>query len=187
MRPFLVMAVEEFLPDEDLPLSAEEEFGIAENSVAITEFSDPLDPNTFDDEEAVVTDETPPLGRGWSFDFGRRAFNSVEGRGPLETRGQATLRAWVEKCLNTQKGAHPIYSDDFGVAMPFGALGAAGGSFDSEDLEIELVDALTYHPRITDVTDVEVDFDEVNEALRVSFTVVQDDADDLVLDGLLLA
>lgn len=180
--------VEEILPDEDEPLSADEEFGLVEENVAAQQFSDPLDPLTFDDSDpALITEEVPPFGRGWSFDFGRRGFNSIEGRGPLETRGEATLRGWIEKCLHTQKGAHAIYGDDFGISQPFELLGEGGDLLDTEEMEVEVIEALTFHPRISNVKDFQIEFDSLNEALRVAFTVVVDDEDEMELEGLLLA
>lgn len=182
------MADTEILPYDGEPLDDQDEYGLLENDDedVVEEFTDVLDP---DDEaaEVISDEELPPIGRSWAFDFGLRQFISLEGSGPLETRGDETLKGWIEKCLNTQKGVHPIYSDDFGLTDPRAMIGQSALALDAADLESEIIEALTFHPRITNVKDFEINFVEEQEALYVGFTVIHDDEDEMVLEGLRLA
>ena len=176
--------IERILPDEVEPLDADEQFGILEDDLEVPED----DGDFIDDEDAArVTDEQPPpIGRSWDFDFGERRFRTVRGRGPLEVRGMEVLRKWVEKALNTQRSAHAIYSDDYGVEEPFHLIGQAGDVLDSAPMQEQITEALTFHPRISNVKDYVFDFDPEDEALWVTFTVVADDEDEIVLEELRL-
>jgi hypothetical protein len=142
----------------------------------------------------VADDAPPPLGLSWAFDFQAGTFLLNGGHGPLETRGLATLRGWVEKCLMTARGAHPIHPPDYGVEGLLEVIGEAASDGVAGDLEDRIRDALLFHPRISDVTDFDAymgdpeeddEHDSADdETLFVSFTVVTDDEDILEFVGL---
>jgi|1185.fasta_scaffold84709_2 phage baseplate assembly protein W len=179
-----------FLPPDDDPIpDPDEELDGLEDDEA---------ERFIDSDEApdvVVLDEPPPpLGLSWAFSFEAHTFLRGGLSGPLETRGLATLRGWIEKCLQTERGQHPIHPPDYGLERP-DILGEPVGDEAAADLEEAVRDALLFHPRITDVTEFEVYMGEVDssddpnlivsddEALYVSFTVVTDDEETIDFTG----
>jgi hypothetical protein len=127
-------------------------------------------------DDLVVTEEAPPpLGRSWAFDFITKRFLSQGQHGPAETYGDDTLVFWVEKCLHTARGAHPIYPNDYGMERPFDHIGRMMDTADYGDLEGRIHDALVFHPRIVDVTDFEANQEPDDDALFVTFRIVKDD------------
>jgi hypothetical protein len=127
------------------------------------------------DDVIVAQEPLPPIGRSWAFDFSEDSFFTGGGHGPLRTYDDETLRGWIEKTLHTAKGAHPVYPSDYGMTSPFGTIGHALTSADLGGLEADIRDALTFHPRIDEVTDFAFDKQEDDEALFVTFTYVRDD------------
>lgn len=122
--------------------------------------------------DLLVTDAPPPpLGRSWAYDFQASSF--VQGiSGVAQTRGISTLKQWVEKCLRTDRGAHPIYSDDFGIVRPFDMIGMALTDVNPDDLEQRIREALTKHPSIADIDDFDMTYSpDGDEFLLVTFTV----------------
>lgn len=169
MTDFVESAPEpfEFLPIEDEPLDAE---------AAANELERQLEDDSFSDTDLVVEEERAPIGRSWAFDFGRNSFVvGHKAKSPLETHGIETLRGWVLKCLFTARGAHAIHPDGYGLVQPFDLIGEPVLTAPAADMEERIRDALTFHPRITDVTDFIVDVDPDEEYVEVSFTVELDD------------
>lgn len=125
----------------------------------------------------LVIDAVPtPVGRGYAFDPRVKGFIvGTSGRGILQTHGIDTLKVWILKCIHTQRGVHPIYSDDFGMDEPFAPI---GGSLDDSVLgeyEEQLRSALTYHPRISGIADFAAEPTPMGDGYSVAFTVVLDD------------
>jgi hypothetical protein len=125
----------------------------------------------------VVEDDAPPIGLSWAFDFGENRFISGvgSGRGPLQTHGLATLITWAEKCLRTARGAHPIHPPGYGLVRPNDLWGKPVTGAPVAEMEARIRDALTFHPRITDVEDFEFDFDPNDEWVNVAFTMIVDE------------
>ena len=159
--------VEQLLPIDDVPLEPEEE---------LARLDDELEAFPDSDDIVVTEEEALPIGRSWAFDFQARRFvRGVRAQGPLETRGQTTLRYWIEKCLRTARGAHPIHPEDYGMNDPTGVYGLPLAEAQGADLEGDIRDALTFHPKIVDVTDFYSAYNPDEDYLAVSFTVVLDD------------
>jgi hypothetical protein len=104
------------------------------------------------------------------------------GHGPLETRGLSTLTTWVEKALRTDRGAHPVHPDGYGIERPFDLVGQPVDTNQAAALHERIREALVFHPRISDVTDFSSDFDPDEEYVSVAFTVHLDSGEDLELD-----
>lgn len=159
--------VEQLLPIDDVPLEPEEELELLDDE--LESFPDA-------DDIVVTEEEPPPIGRSWAFDFQHNRFErGVRAQGPLETHGQTTLRYWVEKCLRTARGAHPIHPEDYGMNDPTGNFGLPLAEAKGANLEGDIRDALTFHPNIVDVTDFYSASNPDEDYLAVSFTVVLDD------------
>lgn len=127
-------------------------------------------------EIVVVRAEPPPIGRSWSFDFPRQRFRVASGaHAPLTTNGVATLVQWAEKCLHTTRGAHPIHPPGYGLRDRNALIGQTIAGAPVAELETRVREALTFHPRITDIQDFSYDLDESDEWIAVSFTMVLDD------------
>lgn len=124
-----------------------------------------------------------PFGKSWAFDFaGAARFVPVLGRGPLQTNGTDTVRFWIEKCLRTPRGSHPVHGPEYGVDGLEGLIGSPGGDPDVALRVSEAVaDALTFHPKVAEVRDFDLLFDPDEEVLELSFTVVLDDDDEIAV------
>jgi hypothetical protein len=136
-------------------------------------------------ELVVPAEPPPPLGRSWAFDFSSGQFVPARAGAPTPTYGLATLRGWIEKCLRTRRGAHPVHDDDYGVDIPDEIW---GGNLDHDalgDLAQDVEDALLQHPRIMRVVGFRLEGydDEEEGALEVSFTVILDDESEVALQG----
>jgi hypothetical protein len=128
-----------------------------------------------------ATPEPTPLGRSYAYDIANRTFLASPSGGPLMTYGADTLKAWIEKAMLTERGAAPVHRvPDYGMDGAYDFID--GGPFDAGaagELEARLRDCLTVHPRIEDITNFAVDYDDgvetgepPDDAVFVSFTVV---------------
>lgn len=129
----------------------------------------------------VIEEPPPPIGKSYAFDFASGAWISG-GRGPLQTRELTTLLYWIEKCLRTARGAHPIHPPDYGLRDPTGLMGKLIEGAPFGEMEGRIREALTFHPRITDIEDFSFDFDPDDEWVSVNFTVLLDDDTSLPVD-----
>lgn len=146
-----------------------------------------VDPTAAPPDLIVTDDALPPYGRGWAFDFSINRLVVQSGGGVSQTYGLQTLRTWVEKCLRTDRGAHPIYSDEFGMVRPFDMIGQQLTDVSSEDLQERITDALTKHPSIVDVQGFSMTYStDGDDLLSVSFVAVLADQQALVVDSLQL-
>lgn len=147
-------------PDEELQL----EEALADPAAAISESVSP----------------PAPLGRAPAFDFVNHAFLPGVAGGPLQTRGIDTLRTWVEKCARTKRGQHPAVNPEFGTDVTAEDLLSEGDPFDAAAIS-EYLDALRraflVHPRITDVTDMQITGSLGDDQAVLAFTVVTDSID----------
>jgi hypothetical protein len=92
---------------------------------------------------------------------------------------------WVEKCLNTARGAHPACPPWFGLAPGDDVIGHPVG-YPPPDLTERIHDALTQHPRITDVVDVTYEFQDDEDWLACSLVLVTDEDDRVPVAGLVV-
>lgn len=145
-----------------------------------------LDPSSPPPDLIVTDDPPPPIGRSWQFDFVANRFVIGSG-GIAETYGLATLRVWIEKCLRTDRGAHPIHSDSYGMVSPFDMIGQQLTDVSQSDLEERVTDALTKHPSIVDIQEFSMTYDPIGDTLlSVNFIVVLADQQALVVTNLSL-
>lgn len=167
----------QFVPTNDEPMFGQE---------SLDALQDALDPNA-NRVDLIVTQATPaPLGRAPKFDFAARAWERAPGaQGPVMTHGNETLKNWIEKCLSTARGAHPIHPPGYGLQRPEDLIGGPVTEVPA-DLTQRITDALTFHPRIANVTDFAFDYDPSDDYLAVSFTVVTDRDETVQVDSLLV-
>lgn len=158
------MADQTFLPEPQYPddLDPEATLDVLDQRL--------IDP-TLAPPDLLVTDAPPPpFGRSWAFDF--QASQFVQNiSGVAQTYGLISLRGWIEKCLRTDRGAHPIYSDDFGIERPFDIIGMQLADVNPDDLEQRIRDALTKHPSIVEIEQFEMLYSSDDELITVSFVV----------------
>lgn len=158
---------------------------------------EPLDPGLVDPEEALdisdallegdpdatllVNPEPTPLGQTISWDFERHTHHDVQARGPHMVRGEAALRQWIEKCLRTHAGAHPIHPDGYGMEIPISEfIGRAVPDLEVTELEEAVKEALLFHPAIKDVVGFEANWEDEDvvtgdAVLVLNFAVIRDD------------
>lgn len=163
---------DDFSPLELLPsdgdLTPDEELQAALGQLDITD----------DDEEDA---EPLPFGRGWGFDFetGQMARHGIA---PVVTHDLETLRIWIEKTLRTARGAHPIYSLDYGVDDPYMGIGSPFSAEAVGLLTDSISDALLTHDRIEEVVDIQFTGGPDSDVLFISFSVIVDD-EELTFDN----
>jgi hypothetical protein len=105
----------------------------------------------------IVEDEPlPPLGRTWAFDLKKDEFVRVGARGPRAIFGAITLLQWIDKCLHTARGALPIHPPEYGMQDPFVIFGRPIRELSVQELQRQIEDALTFHPRIAAVVNLQL-------------------------------
>ena len=133
-----------------------------------------------DDDIEIVEADPPPIGRAWLFDFQSGGF-VMDGRSPATVRGDAALLAWVEKCLRTHQGSSVVQPSDFGLNQPL--TDYLGGDPDEMTaIYSDIEEALTFHPDITTVENIEVEqgtTPDGDAALSISFVVVRGDGGEI--------
>lgn len=129
-----------------------------------------------DDDVEVVEADTPPIGRDWLFDFQQGGF-VMDGRSPETVRGDSALLAWTEKCLRTHQGSSVVQPPEYGLNQPLGDY-IGGDPDDLTALYSDIEEALTFHPAITAVEEIEIEQGETvdgDAAVSVSFIIVRGD------------
>lgn len=141
----------------------------------------------FDTDDGGSLEEIPEtIGRGWAFDFAKGEF-VMHGMAPAEIRGIEQLKVWIEKTLRTSRLAHPIYTPSYGRDDPYAGIGQPFTSAVAGRIASDIKAALTYHDRITDVTDIEFDGSVADDQLFVGFTVHTDEDEALLITDVPLA
>jgi hypothetical protein len=141
-------------------------------------------------DQAVPEDEEPPLplGASWAFDWGAGRFLR-RGTSPARVTGELALIEWCMMALNSARGAHPVFSGEFGITEPQLGIGLAGEAAReaADDYRVAASDALLVHDRIAGV-EMDVAYDPVQGVYVVSnLTVTTDDDDSLTLNDLVIA
>lgn len=152
-----------FVPSTDLPVEAADDFDALQAALGVPSDLDLI----------VAADESQPVGRTWAMDWIARQFIGTEtADGPVMLRGDLALEAWVEKCLRTARGAHPVHPPGYGLAaLSLGLIGGPVGVV-PPDLESKIEDALQFHPNIDGIADFNYDYDPDDPSLQVSFTIL---------------
>ena len=168
------MADEELFSEEE----TETDDGLLDE--ADSDFDGLDDPLAEDEDAELILEDAPhALGRTLVLDSNRSGFVK-RGRGPMTVRGEVALREWIEKCLRTHEGAHPIHPAGYGLEeMLADYIGDSVETLDLDDFEDAVRDALTYHPAIDDIENFDfniVDDDEDDTAYaEIVFDVIRDD------------
>jgi hypothetical protein len=150
------------------------------DAIEAEQLGDP-DPNV---DLVVLPEAAAPVGRAPIFDFTTRRFVTGRGKGPAFGRGDDTLRGRIVVALQTDRGAHPIFPDDFGMEKPYDMIGLPITDPVWADLEERVRTALTFYDEISDVTDFEITSDPLDTAVTVNFTVVLTDGSSADVTGL---
>ena len=143
---------------------------------------DVLDAST-DDLESVLTDEDVevveflPAGRSWSFNFQEGRFNQ-DGGAPTVVTGDQAVVVWIEKCLSTAEGAATVHPPGYGMRKPITDY-LGGDPYDLEEVEGDIVEAVTFHPDIVELTDFQVVYGQSGDAgelaAEISFVAIRSD------------
>lgn len=132
--------------------------------------------SALEDPLAVAEDPEPPVpfGRTYPFDYERRRMVR-RGGAPVEVTGLTALREWLLAAAYTARGAHPIYSGEFGVTRPDWPIGEVDVDERVADYEDALREAWLVHDRVAAVENFSADFDPTTEVLTFSVDVVTDE------------
>jgi hypothetical protein len=161
------------LPEAETPLDAAAQLDAIEAAL--------LAPDVFGDlgglaEPTLEVTEPQPVGRAWAWDFDANRFVTGAGGTPLVIRGQAALQQRLTKLLLTARGAHPIYTEGFGVDEPFYPIGRSMVEALGSDFASRIEEALLYDPKVLAVENMEFEADaDDDQAIVGSFTVRTDD------------
>lgn len=168
--------IDELFPEEQEP-SADDI--LAASTAAIEALDD-------DAEIEITTEDPPPIGRNWVYDFAEGSF-IAEGRSPKTERGDAALVSWIEKCLRTQQGSSIVNPPDYGLAQPLGDyLGITAEEDDLTGLESDIAEALSLHPHIQGIEGFEIFFGETvdgDASVDISFRVILGDGSEIPFDA----
>lgn len=163
----------ELVPVDDEDLAVEDDVEAA----AASALDDPF-------EAEAVAVAPMPLGKTWDFDWDRGRFRR-HGRAPAEARGEASLIQWLTAAAHTARGAHPIFSDEYGTDRPDSPVGENAMMVEDalSDYEERLREAWTQHDRVSDVIDLKASFDPIDDVVVISDVVVVLDEDERVRFG----
>lgn len=131
-------------------------------------------------------DDTRPFGMTWAWDWANGRFLRA-GSSPVPVWDTNNLRQWIQAALNTARGAHSIYDDQFGMDMDVDLVNTMAFDVAAQHLYAQAVtEALMTHDRITDVVDWRFyvatnDPDQDGSSTYVDFTVQVDNGESLDL------
>lgn len=158
--------VEQLLPIEDETLDPIQELAALDAALEATP----------DIDDLIVQDDEPlPLGKSWAYDYALGRFVSstnIVAHGPLAVHGLHTLEGWIEKTLRTDRGAHPVHSDAYGIERPFDMIGQPVARGLPDDYPERARRALLLHPHIAAIRRFRVEMDPDQDMMLVSFLVV---------------
>ena len=108
--------------------------------------------------ETAVAVEQKPIGRTWVFDFNTGEFLMSQGGTPRKIQNDdvAILQQWIRRALTTERLAYNIYPQGFGVELEPILSNALTGPAATAHVVTTVTEALLYHDRISNVTNVVV-------------------------------
>lgn len=159
---------EELLPQDD-PVSPEDDLKAAVDSA-------------LDESEADPPEEQPPIpfGVSWAFDWTANPPRfKRHGGAPAEVRGLDALREWLEMSRRVARGAHPVFSPDFGMDGPEDWMSEVDVVEAASDYGAKLVDAWvnSTHERVVAVEDFDAHFEDDAETIFIDSLNVYTDND----------
>ena len=111
-----------------------------------------------------------------SGDFGSEISWDFETNQPLVIDGEIqvvegvdALRVWIEKALRTERYKWPVYTWSYGAEIERVLETGMTGAALNQSLKQSIVDALIYHPQISQVAGF--DFEAKGDLLNVTFEV----------------
>ena len=120
----------------------------------------------------VDPDVPEPLGRTPKFDFlaGRFVYS---GGSPVYVTGREALKQWVEMAMRTFRGAHEVFSTQFGMDEPEGFIGeAADAKAAVSDWGARFQEAVLQHDRIAAVVEFRATY-EPNLTVQIGSETVE--------------
>jgi hypothetical protein len=166
----------------------------ASNVVPLFPQDDPVTPeedveaaaaSVLGDTELTDAPEDPPqpFGRTWAFNWAAGRFYR-RGGAPVEVRGLDSLVQWLQLARYTQRGAHAVFSDDFGMDGPEDWMGTVDVVEAASDYGARLQDAWTVHDRVASVENFEAHFEDDSGVIVIdSVDVITDTEDTVLLPG----
>lgn len=130
-------------------------------------------PNSIDitlDNESNTSSGT----KSYMFDFENGDFVVRDGK-LIECDGIESIKVWIEKILQTEKGRYPIYDNtEYGCHLEDLIIGNSyTAEFIEAELKREIEDALKQNPQITSVTNFKITHNK--NAITVTLEVVLND------------
>lgn len=106
------------------------------------------------------------------------------GTAPREVRGRLALAQWLEMARRTARGAHDVFSEQFGMDGPEDWEGTVDVAEAAADYGDKLEDAWLPHDRIAEVTRYRAVFNPNTKTINIlSLDVITDEAEAIPLTG----
>ena len=135
--------------------------------------------------EIVEEYEIPePYGIDLAFDFVTGDLITTVSGDVKYANEDRSLDQWISTALVTPQGGDYIFSDFFGSRLG-NIIGV--DYIDTYDVDVMLSEAILQHERLTDVIDIEIQYDEVDVKYYVSFKVIRDDSSEIEVRGIQVA
>lgn len=121
-------------------------------------------------EEETLSDDLPPIGKSFLYDFEKGDFVIRNGR-LVEVHGIESLKVWIEKVIRTEVDRFRIYK---GTGYGVGLEKVIGSNLPEElvegEIERKITETLTEHPHINRIE--RWWFERDGRRLRISFRVI---------------
>lgn len=140
--------------------------------------------------EPTTAADTAPVAFGaeWEFDFALRRFVRGDDGAPRVVRGLEGLRTWLGMATHTARGAHPVFTGEFGMDKPTKALGYAGADAKeyASDYGEQLRQAALVHERVTGISSFDGFYDPDAGLVKATWDLTTDADQSLRFEDLTL-
>lgn len=136
-------------------------------------------------QEVLDDDFRAPLGRSWALDPIHGGFLRRGGSEPVLVSGAGAVTSWCQMAIYSERFAHRVFSDRFGVEGFAAAIGRLPSQAVANALASSLERALLQHERIARVENIVTSWDPENGTIGFDrFSVVLDDESVLLFGDL---
>lgn len=140
-----------------------------------------------DEDIEVAEDEPEPFGRSIAFDHENRR-TTLYGGSPVWTDGLDTLQVWIKNMMWTERMAHTIFSDDFGMDDPYSLIARTARADLWQAYQSDLTEALLVHDRIAEIREIDMDvWAEDPEVTVVKIRILTDQYEELTVEQPMVA
>ncbi len=141
-----------------------------------------LEFNTTASEVSAKTD----LGKTYQFDFDAGEFVMVDGK-MVSVDDVSAIKEWVQKCLRTERFQFVIYAredkNEYGVTLEDLIGSVYPRSFVESELKREIKEALTKHPRISNITNLSIESEGAKTDIAFTLVLTDGQTEEVTVSG----